>query len=73
MTNFRTSASKVGMALTDGVDMLLSLTNRIGTVVVVMFRSNLIIFCNFQQYRLRLRLLWIRNRAQRRLISTPLT
>ena len=56
-----------------GVDMLLSLANRIGMVVVVMFRSNLSIFCNFQQYRLRLRLLWKRNRARRRLISTPLT
>ena len=56
-----------------GVDMLLSLANRIGIVVVVMFRSNFIIFCNFQQYRLRLRPLWKRNRARQRLISTPLT
>ena len=70
---FQNICQQGGDGFDDGVDMLLSLANRIGMVVVVMFRSNLIIFCNFQQYRLRLRLLWIRNRARQRLISTPLT
>ena len=70
---FQNICQQGGDGFDDGVDMLRSLANRKGIVVVVMFRSNLSIFCNFQQYRLRLRRLWIRNKAQRRLISTPLT